>query len=97
MKTRYAKPFESVQVKIPYSTGMSPYSGLLEMFESQGMLVKDGNKLSYTSPVTGEIIKEFRKGWTDDKLDVVMQEFGAKYAELGKQRVLIEPEEMIDE
>ena len=97
MKTRYAKPFESVQVKIPYSTGMSPYSGLLEMFESQGMLVKDGNKLSYTSPVTGEIIKEFRKGWTDDKLDVVMQEFGAKYAELGKQRVLIEPEDNIDE
>jgi hypothetical protein len=27
MKTRYAKPFESVQVKIPYSTGMNPYSG----------------------------------------------------------------------
>ena len=97
MKTRYAKPFESVQVKIPYSTGMSPYSGLLEMFEAEGMLVKDGNKLSYTSPVTGEIIKEFRKGWTDDKLDVVMQEFGAKYAELGKQQVSIEPEEMIDE
>ena len=97
MKTRYAKPFESVQVKIPYSTGMSPYSGLLEMFESQGMLVKDGNKLSYTSPVTGEIIKEFRKGWTDEKLDIVMQEFGAKYAELGKQQVLIEPEEHIDE
>ena len=24
MKTRYAKPFESVQVKIPYDTGMSP-------------------------------------------------------------------------
>ena len=90
MKTRYAKPFESVQVKIPYSTGMSPYSGLLEMFEDEGMLVKDGNKLSYTSPVTGEIIKEFRKGWTDDKLDVVMQEFGAKYAELGKQQHTVE-------
>ena len=90
MKTRYAKPFESVQVKIPYSTGMSPYSGLLEMFEDEGMLVKDGNKLSYTSPVTGEIIKEFRKGWTDDKLDVVMQEFGAKYAELGKQQAIVE-------
>ena len=90
MKTRYAKPFESVQVKIPYSTGMSPYSGLLEMFEDEGMLVKDGNKLSYTSPVTGEFIKEFRKGWTDDKLDVVMQEFGAKYAELGKQQAIVE-------
>jgi RecA/RadA recombinase len=29
MKTRYAKPFESVQVEIPYSTGMSPFSGLV--------------------------------------------------------------------
>ena len=24
MKTRYSKPFESVQVKIPYETGMDP-------------------------------------------------------------------------
>ena len=97
MKTRYAKPFESVQVKIPYSTGMSPYSGLMEMFESQGMLVKDGNKLSYTSPVTGEIIKEFRKGWTDDKLDIVMQEFGAKYAELARKTVAENTEEPHDD
>ena len=33
MKTRYAKPFEGVQVKIPYETGMDPYSGLFDMFE----------------------------------------------------------------
>ena len=97
MKTRYAKPFESVQVKIPYSTGMSPYSGLMEMFESQGVLVKDGNKLSYTSPVTGEIIKEFRKGWTDEKLDTVMQEFSAKYAELARNTVAENTEEQQDD
>jgi RecA/RadA recombinase len=30
MKTRYAKPFESLQIKIPYETGMNPYSGLLD-------------------------------------------------------------------
>ena len=97
MKTRYAKPFESVQVKIPYSTGMSPYSGLMEMFESQGILTKDGNKLSYTSPVTGEIIKEFRKGWTNDKLDIVMQEYAAKYAELGRTAAPQESEDPINE
>ena len=28
MKTRYAKPFESVQIKIPYDTVINPYSGL---------------------------------------------------------------------
>ena len=76
MKTRYAKPFESVQVKIPYETGMSPYSGLIEMFEDEGILVKDGNRLSYTSPVTGEIIKEFRKNFTNEQLDIIMSEYG---------------------
>ena len=76
MKTRYSKPFESVQVKIPYETGMDPYSGLLEMFESKGIVEKVGNKLSYVSPITGEEIKEFRKGWTGDKLQVVIDEWG---------------------
>jgi len=76
MKTRYAKPFESVQVKIPYTTGMSPYSGLIDMFESEGILVKAGNMLQYTSPVTGEITKAFRKNWTDEQLNIIMEEYG---------------------
>jgi hypothetical protein len=77
MKTRYAKPFESVQVKIPYSTGMNPYSGLLDMFEKQGLLSKEGNSLVYTT-IDGEVIKKFRKGWErndDNCLDKVMEEF----------------------
>jgi RecA/RadA recombinase len=76
MKTRYSKPFEGVQVKIPYETGMDPYSGMLEMLEAKGLIDKVGNKLSYVSPVTGEEIKEFRKGWTGDKLQVVIDEWG---------------------
>ena len=75
MKTRYAKPFESVQVEIPYKTGMSPYSGLIDMLESQGILVKVGNMLQYTSPVTGEISKAFRKNWTDEQLNIIMSEY----------------------
>ena len=82
MKTRYAKPFESVQVKIPYATGMSPYSGLIDMLEAKGYLKKDGNRLSYTSPVTGEVFKEFRKNWTDPQLDQIMEEVMTKYAQL---------------
>lgn len=81
MKTRYAKPFESVQIKIPYETGMNPYSGLIDMLEAQGILVKEGNKLAYTSPVTGEIIKEFRKNFTNEQLDQMMEEVEAKYAQ----------------
>jgi recombination protein RecA len=80
MKTRYAKPFESVQVKIPYETGMSPYSGLLDLFEKSGVLAKEGNRLAYTT-VDGEIIKFFRKGWEANEngcLDKVMAEFQQK-------------------
>jgi recombination protein RecA len=74
MKTRYAKPFESVQVKIPYETGMNPYSGLTDLIEGKGMLKKEGNSLVYTT-AEGEIIKKFRKGWErndDGCLDTVM-------------------------
>jgi recombination protein RecA len=75
MKTRYAKPFESVQVEIPYDTGMSPTSGLVDLFEAKGLLTKSGNKLQYVSKVTGEIQSHFRKQWTEDKLAVIMAEW----------------------
>ena len=75
MKSRYSKPFEGVQIKIPYESGMDPYSGLVEMLEQKSLLTKVGNKLSYISPVTGEEIKEFRKGWTSDKLQVIIDEW----------------------
>jgi len=81
MKTRYAKPFESVQVEIPYSTGMSPTSGLVDMFEKMGVLSKVGNKLAYTSKETGEIVAEFRKNWTEEKLHVIMNEWDTSAVE----------------
>ncbi len=77
MKTRYAKPFESVQVKIPYETGMNPYSGLVDLAEGKGMLKKDGNRLSFTTN-DGEIIKYYRKEWERNEagcLDKVMADF----------------------
>jgi len=75
MKTRYAKPFEGVQVEIPYSTGMSPTSGLVDLFEKKGILTKSGNKLQYISKATGEVFSEFRKNWTEEKLSVIMEEW----------------------
>lgn len=77
MKTRYAKPFESVQVKIPYASGMNPYSGLLDLFEKSGILTKEGNRLVYTTN-DGEVLKFFRKGWESNDsgcLDKVMSEY----------------------
>ena len=80
MKTRYSKPFESVQVKIPYSTGMNPYSGLFDLFEKSGALSKEGNRSVYTTS-DGEVLKYFRKGWEgneDGCLDKVMSEIQKK-------------------
>ena len=77
MKTRYAKPFEGVQVKIPYEQGMSPYSGLVDLAEKKGMLKKDGNRLMFVTS-DGEIIKLFRKAWEaneDGCLDKIMADF----------------------
>ena len=83
MKTRYAKPFEGVQVKIPYETGMSPYSGMVDLAEKKGLLKKDGNRLMYVT-LDGEIIKQFRKAWESNEegcLDKIIEEFGKQPAE----------------
>jgi RecA/RadA recombinase len=77
MKTRYAKPFEGVQVKIPYETGMNPYSGLVDLFEKSGVLTKQGNRLKYITQ-SGEEILKFRKPWEaneDGCLDNLMSEY----------------------
>lgn len=71
MKSRYSKPFESVEIKIPWDTGMNPYSGLVDMFDEAGILVKSGNMLKdiYTDT------KMYRKAWeknTNSALDNLM-------------------------
>ncbi len=84
MKTRYAKPFEGVQVKIPYETGMNPYSGLVDLAEKKGLLKKDGNRLMFVTS-EGEIIKQFRRAWESNEegcLDRVMADFANHKTEL---------------
>jgi len=92
MKTRYAKPFESVQVKIPYETGMNPYSGLLDLFEKANILTKEGNRLVYTTD-NGEVIKFFRKGWESNEdgcLDKVMSEYQNRQTKISNTNSVVE-------
>lgn len=73
VKSRYAKPFEEVEVQIPYDTGMNRYSGLIDMFEKNGVFIKDGNKLKYIAK-NGTEHKYFRKQIEDSLLDLIMKE-----------------------
>lgn len=77
MKTRFNKPFEEVEIKIPYEHGMDPYSGLFDLFVRKNLLVRDGNKWNYTC-IDGTQIKYFEKAWQKNEdacLDKVMSEF----------------------
>jgi RecA/RadA recombinase len=94
MKTRYAKPFEGVQVKIPYTTGMSPHSGLVDLAEKKGILKKDGNRLSFVTS-DGEILKMFRKAWESNEdgcLDKLMADFANQKSEVSTPEETVEGE-----
>ena len=99
MKTRYAKPFEGVQVKIPYETGMNPYSGVVELFEAKGVIEKQGNRLKYVT-MDGEEILEYRKNWNGDLLDKVMSDHITQEASVvntSKEEDVDLPEEVLTE
>jgi RecA/RadA recombinase len=82
VKTRYSKPFEEVQIAIPYASGMDPYSGLFEMFKSRGILVPDGSYYKFTNK-TGKTTKLFRKDMDHAFFDSVIADFPSEDAERG--------------
>lgn len=87
MKTRYAKPFEDIELQIPYETGMNPYSGFFDLLEKRGMIKKEGNRYTYTD-LNGEVHKYFRKEWSQNAngiFDLVMSEFGKKDQQLNTE------------
>jgi len=101
MKTRYAKPFEGVQVKIPYETGMNPYSGLVELFEKKGVIVQQGNRLKYIDS-NGEEHLAYRKDWNGEMLDMVMSDYEQKLLnevniDMATDEDVIEIEEPVEE
>jgi hypothetical protein len=80
MKTRYNKPFEDIEVRIPYDTGMSPFSGFFDLLEKKALITKDGNRYAYTD-LDGVVHKYFRKEWNKNEngiFDLVMKEFVKK-------------------
>jgi recombination protein RecA len=90
MKTRYAKPFEDIQIQIPYETGMNPYSGLFDLFEKREIIKKEGNRYTYVD-LNGEVHKYYRKEWNRNEnsiMDLVMDEFADKEKLVAKTLVI---------
>jgi recombination protein RecA len=99
MKTRYAKPFEDIQLHIPYSTGMSPYSGFFDLLEKKGMIAKEGNRYTYID-LNGVVHKYFRKEWNKNAngiFDLVMLEYEEKNKSVTASAVEDEEEEGVTE
>lgn len=77
MKTRFNKPFEDIELRIPYDTGMSPYSGFFDLIEKKKFVIREGNRYLYTD-LNGEVHRYFKKEWNKNEngiMDLVMSEF----------------------
>ena len=68
-KTRFCKPFSSITMLVPYDEGMDPFSGLLEIAESLGLVTKKG---AWYTHVSSE--KKFQEKGFSDVQDVVLEE-----------------------
>lgn len=59
-KSRFAVIGTKIELEVPYSTGMSPYSGLIPLLEEMGVIAKGtqpGEKTVYIAEVNGERLK----------------------------------------
>ena len=68
-KSRFAKLGTKVELEVPYNSGMSSVSGLMELLEEQGVIAKGtqpGEKLMYVGEVYGERILFKEKDLNDE-------------------------------
>jgi len=80
MKSRYSKPFEDIELQIPWTNGMSVYTGLFDLFEKKGIIKKEGMKYVYID-LNGEIHKYWSKEYLRNEngiYDLIMTEFKEK-------------------
>lgn len=53
-KTRFARPYQTVVIEVPYETGMDPYSGLIETATALGITVKAGSRYKMANDPEGK-------------------------------------------
>lgn len=74
VKSRYAKPFEEVEVEIPYTTGMNPYSGLFDMFVDAEMISAAGSWYTYEAK-DGTVYKQQGQNFPIEAYHKMMADF----------------------
>ena len=80
MKSRFTQPYQEIEIRIPWDTGMDPYSGMFDYLEKKKFITKDGMKYTYTD-LSGNIHKYYRKDYlrnTNNIYDLIMDEFDDK-------------------
>lgn len=75
-KSRFAKLGTKVELEVPYNKGMSPFSGLVELLESDGVIAKGteaGEKLKWVTHINGEKISFKENELTKDLAERILQ------------------------
>lgn len=60
-KTRFAKPFQTVTIEVPYETGMDPYNGLLDVAVGMNIVEKKGSRYALAGDDQSWYSKDFGK------------------------------------
>lgn len=58
-KTRFTKPFQKVEIEVPYDVGMDPFSGLKDVAIAAGVLVASGNRVKFAGEDSGDFWDAF--------------------------------------
>ncbi len=67
-KTRFTKPFQQIEIEVPYESGMNPYSGVIEVGVELGVLERAGSRYRFV----GEDKTFFAKDFTDEMGDITL-------------------------
>lgn len=86
-KTRFTKPFQKIEIEVPYDTGMNPYSGLIDAAMALGVVQRKG---SYYV-IDGEEDK-----WYAKHIDKHIDKLLPKCEELSKSFLVVDNQKEIE-
>ena len=95
-KSRFAKIGTKVELEVPYSSGMNPFSGFLDLMEDMGVVVASGAWKSVTIP--GQEPKKFQTKHLDqDLFNLIMSHPTVAQAEKDILQLMADEQSYVDE